>query len=422
MNRSLISLAVLAACCGAHAQSSVTLFGVVDASFSSGRGSVSNVTGLRSSGLTNSAIGVRGVEDLGGGLKAGFWLEADVQADNGAGLTTNTNNQVTGNATCAVTTATTTTTVATPAVAGTSLASTSTSTSACTVAPNGAQGLTFSRRSVVTFGGSWGQLILGRDYNTMFWNNAVFDPFGVNGVGTSQAFLSRFAGGGPTTSATGPFMNGGSALYVRASNSVAYAYGFAPNGQTAVGHGFYAHAMYFMGENPSNSTTRENGNGYGLRVGYNGGPVNVAASYTKAEFATTPAASITPATFGSVTLGDVKEWSVAGSYDFGFVKPRVMYVHDEFGTRSGRGWLAGATAPVGPGEAKLAYSTYKTSLGAGSAKWALGYVHHLSKRTALYATYARVSNKGGAAQSVNGSATAANAGSSGYDIGIRHVF
>jgi predicted porin len=54
---------------------------------------------------------------------------------------------------------------------------------------------------------------------------------------------------------------------------------------------------------------------------------------------------------------------------------------------------------------------------------ALGYVHHLSKRTSVYATYARLSNDGGAAFAV-GSPPAAKAGasSSGYELGLRHSF
>jgi predicted porin len=62
-------------------------------------------------------------------------------------------------------------------------------------------------------------------------------------------------------------------------------------------------------------------------------------------------------------------------------------------------------------------------------KLALGYVHNLSKRTALYATIARVSNKNGAALSVGNQPYANNAAnvftpknSTGYDFGIRHAF
>lgn len=60
-------------------------------------------------------------------------------------------------------------------------------------------------------------------------------------------------------------------------------------------------------------------------------------------------------------------------------------------------------------------------------KIALGYVHNLSKRTALYATVAQVNNRNGAALVVNGPAFINNANyqprsSRGYDFGIRHAF
>ena len=91
----------------------------------------------------------------------------------------------------------------------------------------------------------------------------------------------------------------------------------------------------------------------------------------------------------------------------------------------GSGWLIGGLIPVGAGEIRLAYSTYKIdTIGADpkSNKIALGYVHNLSKRTALYATYAHVSNKYGAAQALNGAVTAAGNNSNGYALGIRHSF
>jgi predicted porin len=82
MKKSLIAMAVLAASGVASAQSSVTLYGLVDAYV----GSV-KVNGLRQSGvnlpaasggggLNTSRFGFKGSEDLGGGLKANFLLEA----------------------------------------------------------------------------------------------------------------------------------------------------------------------------------------------------------------------------------------------------------------------------------------------------------------------------------------------------------
>ena len=68
MKKSLVALAVLAAAGAASAQSSVTLFGIVDATLAQGSGSVANKTQLTNSGYNGSRLGFRGVEDLGGGL------------------------------------------------------------------------------------------------------------------------------------------------------------------------------------------------------------------------------------------------------------------------------------------------------------------------------------------------------------------
>jgi predicted porin len=89
MNKSLIALAVLAASSAAMAQSasSVTLYGRVDLSVGSikelGKGSQSKMFQGGAGGLTTSRWGLRGTEDLGGGLKAVFKLEQRLNADTG---------------------------------------------------------------------------------------------------------------------------------------------------------------------------------------------------------------------------------------------------------------------------------------------------------------------------------------------------
>jgi len=83
MKLKLLALAALTFAAGAHAQSSVTLFGVVDASVVRMSSNTNSVTGLSSGGQSSSRLGFRGVEDLGGGLKAGFWLEGGLNTDNG---------------------------------------------------------------------------------------------------------------------------------------------------------------------------------------------------------------------------------------------------------------------------------------------------------------------------------------------------
>jgi predicted porin len=86
MKKSLIALAVLAASGAAMAQSSVTLFGVVDATIRYvDTSSVGGNWSLTNSGYNSSRLGFRGTEDLGGGLSASFWLEAGVNNDNGTG-------------------------------------------------------------------------------------------------------------------------------------------------------------------------------------------------------------------------------------------------------------------------------------------------------------------------------------------------
>jgi predicted porin len=99
MKKSLIAVAVLAATTGAFAQSSVTLYGRLDLGMASNK-NTDNVGGLvpvantvvKSFSLagaqgtrTSSRLGVRGTEDLGGGLKASFNIETNVNPDSSAG-------------------------------------------------------------------------------------------------------------------------------------------------------------------------------------------------------------------------------------------------------------------------------------------------------------------------------------------------
>ncbi|NCU67330.1 porin [Acidovorax sp. 210-6] len=85
MKKSLIALAVLAASGAAMAQSSVTLYGVADMGLVKSDGVSFQMSG---SGVMNngtSRLGVRGVEDLGGGLKASFNFEHGLSMEDGSG-------------------------------------------------------------------------------------------------------------------------------------------------------------------------------------------------------------------------------------------------------------------------------------------------------------------------------------------------
>lgn len=359
MKKRVLSLAVLAVA-GAHAQSSVTLFGVVDTTLS--HYSVSGVghqNALTNSGYNPSRLGVRGTEDLGGGLAASFWLEGALSTDDG-----------------------------TPA------------------------GLMFRRRSTVSLSGNWGELRLGRDYVPSFWNDTIFDPFGTNGVGSSIIFRTEL------TTTAAPFAAGVAAnnpSYVRSDNSVAY---FLP----ANLGGVYGQATYAFHEKPSD-TGQQAGRYLGGRLGFASGPFNVAAGYGDVRGAS-PTTAASP---------DVKTWNVGGQWDTGFARLLAEYSHVKYGIvgadHDQDGWLVGTLVPVGAGEIRASYGHVKSTGGSDprSSQWAAGYVYNLSKRTALYATYAHIGNSNGAALTVSSTSTgkpvgAANASSSGYDLGIRHSF
>jgi len=101
MKKSLLALAVLGAFAGAaQAQSSVTIYGIVDtgvtytSKVATGNGDNTGSKFAMNSGVINgSRIGFKGVEDLGGGLSAVFNLETGFKNDTGAlddSKTTNT--------------------------------------------------------------------------------------------------------------------------------------------------------------------------------------------------------------------------------------------------------------------------------------------------------------------------------------------
>jgi predicted porin len=414
MKKNLVLLAITAISGAASAQSSVTLFGLVDTSIS-GYSTKSENAGLPMSTnqiflnsvkvsrrvLANSAynssnVGFRGTEDLGGGLAASFWLEAPITPDDGQ------------------------------------------------------QGLsTFARRSTVSLSGGFGEIRLGRDYTPTFWNDTVFDPFFTLGTGASLLLAANNALntwlGGAATSVPG-ITNVTGNNYVRASNTVGYY--LPPN----LG-GFYGQVMYGFHERekydpgtltPTALNTQRTGRYVGGRFGYANGPLDVAASYGKSTIGDN---------FFAGTTTNIKTFSLGASYNLGFAKLFGEYSNaknevdsDAISSTSTtnvtlKGYLLGVTVPVGVGLIRASYSAVKYDQNLpvslfGSTddpkahKIALGYVHNLSKRTALYATVARVRNKNGANLAVGGMPYVTSSGgqtfvpktSTGYDFGIRFAF
>lgn len=411
MNRTILSWCALGLAGASHAQSSVTLFGVVDMAVSGYANETRNAfgatvttsqTALTSSGYTQGRLGFRGTEDLGGGLAASFWLEGALVGDTGNG------------------------------------------------AASGG-GFNFNRRSTVSLSGPFGELRLGRDYTPTFWNDNVFDPFNNNGVGAS--LLSAANGYSSNGAATNGFT--ANTAYVRTSNSVGYFlppslggfYGqatFALNEQTRYDPGFMTPpGAAAIAANPSLAATGNNaraGRYWGLRGGYANGPLDIAIAYGESTIASN---------FYLGTTSVLNIWNVGASYDLGVLKVVGEYSNNALdvqraipipnaGNSGANGLLLGASVPVGPGLVRAAYSNVQYRNVARPAptgqpeadKWSLGYVYNLSKRTALYASVARLNDKNGADLLVGGPNFYQATGpgqftpkrSSGYDIGLRHVF
>jgi predicted porin len=168
MKKTLLALATLTAFAGvASAQSTVTIGGIMDVGVANVKnGSAGSIKSLSSGRSATSRLIFRGVEDLGGGLKANFWLESEVGVDTGSGGST----------------------------VGT------------------ATGVFWARRATVGLSGGFGEIRAGRENNSTFnsWNS--IELFGYVGVASPANLRGSFFGNS----------NGGTATAVRQSNAVTY--------------------------------------------------------------------------------------------------------------------------------------------------------------------------------------------------------
>lgn len=144
----------------AFAQSSVAVFGSLDLNVTYSKAGRRSALGMEQGGhMLPSRLGLRGVEELGNGLQAAFWIESAVLPDTGQG-----------------------------------------------------QGPLWGRRATVgLIRKDLGELRVGRDYVPTFWNVSAFSPFGTVGVGGS----SNLIGGWPAGL-------GEAKTQTRASNQVTY--------------------------------------------------------------------------------------------------------------------------------------------------------------------------------------------------------
>lgn len=297
-----IALAVLAtAAASANAQSTLTVFGLMDLSVNSVKNGSTTTRSMDTAGLNTSRIGFRGTEDLGGGLLAGFWLEAGVSGDTGG------------------------------AGGGTGYNSSNTSTTGF-----------FNRRSTLSLSGGFGEVRLGRDYTVNFNVSGKFDAFGANGFGNGS---NLYANKSPfDKSSTATTMGAASAL--RVNNAVSY---FLPKDLG----GFYGQVQVGAPEGVA-------GNGYkGGLLGYAAGPVDVAFSYSQIDVFTSDKLKTTNLG-GSYNFGVAKVYALYNQSKYGALKyttyelsTSVPLGQGEFRASLGKGNAEGGTTAFNNSDATL---------------------------------------------------------------------
>lgn len=362
MKKSLVALAVLAGFAGAAAaQSSVTLFGVIDVAARYTKANGQNVKQLTNDGSSSSRFGVRGIEDLGGGLKAGFWLESALSADNGNG--------------------------------------------GDTVTSNGSSTNRFwNRRASISLMGDFGEVRLGRGKTSTRLVVDDFDVFTTTGMGSVDRVYTTF-GLRTAGNATGNIQYD---TNNRADNLVQY---FLPSDLGGV----YGSFDVAAGENGAGKKM------YGGRLGYKDSAANVMIGYQTTDVVFGGATN----KFKQLSLGGSYDFGMAkvsGGWTqlkLASLKQNIYTIGAVVPVTTAGSVLAQFSDAETNGAADGLAS------GAGDAKfYTIGYLHNLSKRTSLYTTASLIDNSGRANFKVAGNAVDAARGgkSGGFDVGIKHSF
>ena len=228
MKKSLIAIAALAAVGAASAQSSVTLYGLADVYAGQSKTTktglvdgdnvttVTKKTGFQSGGLQGSRLGVKGVEDLGNGLKAVFNYEIGFDAINGNGYAKDINGDSTN-------------------------------------------GLAFNRRAVVGLQGGFGSVLLGTDYTPLYNLITATEADAQSTFDTGN--LTTGYGGGFTPRISGVHYAGNfSGVGIQAS----YGYGKTTKTETTAGG--------------VTDTTLDKSQAYALGLSYANGPFMIGAA------------------------------------------------------------------------------------------------------------------------------------------------
>ena len=353
----------------APAQSSVTLSGTIDLAVRHVRnGSLGSVTSEVSGANSTSKWILRGLEDLGNGRSAGFYLDGTLLPDTGGSGAGAPPQQL------------------------------------------------WDRRSTLSLSDlRFGEIRLGRDWVPTHLAWSGFDPFVTLGIASANTFRSFAAsralgqafGTAPETQAANPTL--------RVSNAVEY---FLP---PKLGGG-YGQLIVAAGENGTTAAGFTKGDGF--RVGWTGKGFDVAAAQFTTRNANGTQRFQDQVAGASYDFGVAKVSVAQRRWIFGPDRTVNTLLGAIIPAGPGvvklsyvRADQSGATAAQSANDARLV---------------GVGYVYNLSKRTAVYAHAARVDNDGAAAfaipggPAVSGVSTAANffggRSSRAVEFGIRHDF
>ncbi len=363
-------------CLPAWGQPAVSLYGVADLGITVSRnGAPGNptTTSITSGVMNASRWGLQGSESLGGDLKAVFLLEQGVELDTGAAKAFNGNYSG-----------------ATPS------------------APNGPSGTGFSRRSIAGLEGRFGSLTLGRDYAPVYWADAIGD------------LLKRgFWGNLQQTASPG----GGVERFRRVSNGIFYV--------TPEITGIKGRATYSSGSESggglSGSLPKGANEFIGVSVEYTQAGFATAASYQRLKL---PLTAGSPAVFtGAMQNRD--DWVINARYSFGRLTVSAGYWKMGSPNNVSDEWIGGAVKTGSAGTLITQVQRFRQDNPAGEERVGvvvgISYVHTLSNRTALYASYGEVRNNATASFPLVSSDPILTAGGNGADpraltFGVRHQF
>lgn len=373
MNKYVIGAGLALLGSAASAQSSVTLYGIVDVAVEHLSKTGPNGDSLtRMPGLTGSVpsrFGLRGAEDLGGGLRAGFTLESGFGADTGS---FNQGNRL------------------------------------------------FGRQAYVSLSGNWGSVMLGRQYTMLFHGLLGSDILGPNAFGSGS--LDVYIPNARTDNAIG-YLGTFSGVTVGGTYSTGRDTSTAGNpGGTNCG-----------GENAADKKACREWSAL-LKYDSPTWGAALAVDEIRGGAGSWAPASLTSSdlTDRRISLGAYAK--VAGvKWGAGLLSRdndgSSAKQHDGISTaKRSDMWYVGAAYPVTPKltvDGQVFRLRYKDSANK-SLLFALRGTYALSKRTALYATAGSIDNSGTQTLSVSnaaaGGTTVAGGNQLGFATGIRHAF